>query len=207
LVCLAVLAGAPAHAARQLDARDEPATQGPLELAGQECDDQTLKSDGKPVVKVSFCIFFYQFNSLFELDLSNDYGVAWAQATFDAMPGLCTSKLSFYVEVSPGTQIFGRTPTGPARAKKAGRISAEIPVSANANALQGGSVSQEFLMLPGKMAPTDLEEASRVGVSWTGRSPNKVAFVTGAEIGWPALETPEMRLGADTITLTSGKGC
>lgn len=207
LVCLAVVAGAPAHAARQLDARDEPLVEGPLTLAGQECDEQTLKSDGKPVIKVAFCIFFYQFNSLFEIDLFNDYGVVWAQATFDSLPGLCTSELSFYVEVSPGTQVFQRTPADPHTAKKPGRMAAEVIATANANSVQPGSVSQEYLMLPGKMTPRGLEEGTTVGVSWKGRTPSKVAFATGAEIGWPSLESPEMELNADTIRLTSGKGC
>ena len=206
-MCLAILAGPPAHAARQLSAQDEPAISGPLSLAAEECDEQTLKADGRPVIKVEFCIFFYQFNSLFELDLSYDYGVAWAQATYDALPGLCTSEVSFYVEVSPGTEIYGRTPEEPAQTRKASPVIVQLDAWANTTAIQGGLVTQEFNLLPGKMAPTGETGESRVGVSWKGRSAGKLAFATGAEIGWPALESPEMRLGAETIRLTSGKGC
>lgn len=207
LVCLAVLAGPPAHAAKQLDANDPPALQGPLEAAGEQCDEQTLKSNGKPVIDVEFCIFFFQFNSLFELDLSNDYGVAWAQATFDALPGLCTSEVSFYIEVSPGTQIYGRLPQEPVKARKPASIAVELAAPANGNAIQPGLVSQEFRLLPGKMTPTATEEEARVGVSWNGRASGKLAFATGAEIGWPTLESPEMSIGAESIKLTSGKGC
>ncbi|MDQ3915119.1 MAG: hypothetical protein M3323_07280 [Actinomycetota bacterium] len=207
LVCLAVLAGPPAHAARQLRARQKPAVEGPLTLAGEQCDEQTLKSDGKPVIDVEFCIFFYRFNSLFELDLWNDYGVVWAQATFDALPGLCTSEVGFYIEVSPETQIYGRTPPDAVRARKAAPVAVELVATANATAVEEGLVSQEFRLLPGRMSPAGLDEQTRVGVSWKGRSAAKLAFATGAEIGWPAFESPEMRLGADTIRLTSGPGC
>lgn len=207
-MCLAVLAGSPAHAAKQLSAREHPTTEGPLSLAGEQCDEQKLKSDGKAVVAVEFCIFFYSFNPLLEIDLWNDYGVVWAQATFDALPGLCTSEVGFYIEVSPGTEIYGRTPPGPMRAKrKTLPVTVEVPATANARAVQDGLVSQEFRLLPGKMKPTGAAEEARVGVSWKGRSPDKLAFATGAEIGWPALETPEMRLQAETIRLTSGPGC
>ncbi len=208
VACLAVLGGPVAHAADQLRANEPPTVEGEFyEEPEQQCDEQTLKSDGKPVIKVAFCIFFFQFNSLFEIDLSNDYGVVWAQATFDALPGLCTSEVSFYVEVSPGTEIYGRTPQDPVKARKAGPVAVELPATANGTAIQPGLVTQEFQLLPGKMSPTGLDEESRAGVSWKGRSAGKLAFATGAEIGWPALESPEMRLGADTIRLTSGKGC
>ncbi|MFN2588265.1 MAG: hypothetical protein ABR613_09135 [Actinomycetota bacterium] len=207
LVCLAVLGGSPAHAARQLNARQHPTVSGPLTLAGEECDEQTLKAGGKPVIDVAFCIFFYQFNPLFELDLGNDYGVAWAQATFDALPGLCTSQVAFYIEVSSGTRIYERTPPEAVRTKKPGPAAVELVATANASSIRDGLVAQEFRLLPGRMAPSAVEEDTRVGVSWKGRSRAKLAFATGAEIGWPALESPEMRLGADTIRLTSGAGC
>ncbi|HEV2757711.1 MAG TPA: hypothetical protein VG318_18270 [Actinomycetota bacterium] len=206
LVCLAVLAGSPAHAARQLSAREQPDTQGPLTLSAEQCDEQKLKADGKAVIAVEFCIFFYTFNPLLEIDLWYDYGVAWAQATFDALPGLCTSEVGFYIEVSPGTQIYARTPPEPVSAKKPLPVAVELAATANASAVEEGLVSQEFRLLPGKMRPVPEEEA-RVGVSWKGRSPAKLAFATGADIAWPTLETPEMSLRADTIRLTSGPGC
>ncbi|MDQ4024981.1 MAG: hypothetical protein M3217_05760, partial [Actinomycetota bacterium] len=64
-----------------------------------------------------------------------------------------------------------------------------------------------FRLLPGRMAPTGAAEVGRVGVAWKGLSPGKLAFATGAEIGWSAVDSPEMRLRAETIRLTSGEGC
>lgn len=208
-MCLAVLGAAPAHAAGQLNADDEPTVEGPFFLpADQQCDDQTLKSDGKPVVKVAFCIFFFEFDPLWELDLNNDYGVVWAQATFDALPGYCTSQLSFYIEMPDGTQLYGRTPQEGVRATKRTPVTVEVLANAGTNAIQGGRVSQDFQLLPGKMTPTGSPDEPKVGVAWKGRSPAKLAFATGAEISWPWLSgPPQIRLGADTIRLTSGKGC
>lgn len=209
LVCLAVLAGSPAHAARQLRADDPPAAEGPLYDPIEQCNRQTLESDaGEPVVKVHFCIFFYSFDTLSELDVNNEYGVVWAQATFDALPGYCTSELSFYVEVSPGTTIHGRTPPKPKAPKRPTTTNVEVAATAGGTALQEGLVSQRLKLLPGKMTPLAEGTESRVGLSWKGRSPDKLAFATGAEIGWPMLEAPpQMKLGTDTIRLVSGKGC
>ena len=207
LVCLAVLAGPHAHAAKQMKASDYPATEGPLQLAAEQCDEQKLKAGGKAVVAVEFCIFFYSFNPLFEIDIWSDYGVVWAQATFDALPGLCASEVGFYIEVSPGTQIFERAPSAPMTAKKTQPVMVQVPALAGGNAVQPGVVAQEFRLLPGKMTPTGTAEEAQVGVAWKGRSPDKLAFATGAEIAWPTLESPEMRLRAETIRLTSGSGC
>jgi hypothetical protein len=208
LVCLAVLGGSAAHAARQLRADDEPAVEPPLYQSDKQCDDQTLKSGRKPVIRVAFCVFFYTFDSLSELDLNNDYGVVWAQASFDALPGFCTSELSFYVDVSPGTRIHQRTPSKAVTAKRTTAMDVEIAATAGGNAIDDGLISQRFQLLPGLMKPIGSGEAPRVGVSWKGRTPAKVAFATGAEISWPMLAPPPtMRLGADTIRLTSGPGC
>ncbi len=207
-VCLAILGGSPAHAARQLRADDEPTVEPPLYQADKQCDDQTLRSGGKPVIKVAFCVFFYTFDSISELDLNNEYGVVWAQATFDALPGFCTSELSFYVDVSPGTRIHQRTPSEPATARRPTPTLVEINATAGGNAIDEGLISQRFQLLPGKMKPIGSGDDGRVGVSWKGRTREKVAFATGAEISWPMLASPPtMRLGADTIRLTSGPGC
>lgn len=207
LVCLSVLAGPPAHAAKQLKANEYPTTEGPLQLAAEECDEQKLKANGKAVVAVEFCIFFYSFNPLLEIDIYNDYGVAWAQATFDALPGMCASEVGFYIEVSSGTQIYERAPAAPMSAKKATPVTVEVPALAGGNAVQPGLISQEFRLLPGRMSPTGTTDEAQVGVAWKGRSPEKLAFATGAEIAWPTLESPEMQLRAETIRLTSGPGC
>ncbi|HEX2295068.1 MAG TPA: hypothetical protein VHN37_07145 [Actinomycetota bacterium] len=207
--CLAVLGGPAAYAAGQMRADDPPAVEGQFyDPPDQQCDEQTLRSGGKAVIKVAFCIFFYGFDPLYELDLENDYGVVWAQATFDALPGYCTSELSFYVEMPDGTAIHGRTPPEPIRTRK--RTPALVSVSATAGdtAIVPGRISQELQLLPGKMAPTGDENEPKVGVAWKGRTPAKLAFATGAEVSWPWLESPPpIRLGADTIRLTSGKGC
>jgi hypothetical protein len=209
MVCLAVLGGSVAHAAGQLRADKEPVAEGPLIDSGdQQCDEQTLKSDGKPVIKVAFCIFFYNFDPLWELDLNNDYGVVWAQATFDALPGYCTSELSFYVEMPDGTVLYERAPRETVTAGKRTPVTVDVNALAGGSALQPGRLSQDLQLLPGKTTPTGSSEEPKVGVAWRGRSPAKLAFATGAEISWPWLSgPPSIRLGADTIRLTSGKGC
>ncbi len=207
MTCLAVLAGPHALAAGQMSSRDEPVVEGALTLAGDQCSDQTLKAGGKPVIKVSFCIFLYHFDSLFEADAFHEYGVAWAQATFDALPGYCATAVSFYIELSPGTDVIQRTPAEPLSAKRPASVHATILATADSYAVEAGSVSQGCRLLPGRMAPYAGDEM-RVGVSWKGRTPSKLGFATGAEIAWPSLESsPEINLGADTIKLTSGKGC
>jgi hypothetical protein len=209
LACLAVLGGPAAHAADQLRADDPPKVEGNFYTnPDQQCDQQTLKSDGKPVIKVAFCIFFFGFDPLWELDLYNDYGVVWAQATFDALPGYCTSELSFYVQMPDGTLVYERTPREPASARKRTPLTVDVHATAGGAAIVPGRISQEFQLLPGKMTPTGTEDEPKVGVAWKGRSPAKLAFATGAEISWPWLSAPpSIRLGADTIRLTSGKGC
>ncbi|HYO61662.1 MAG TPA: hypothetical protein VEU29_07160 [Actinomycetota bacterium] len=209
LVCLAALGGSVAHAAGQLRADEKPVAEGPVYDSGtQQCDEQTLESGGKPVIKVAFCIFFYNFDPLFELDLNNDYGVVWAQATFDALPGYCTTELSFYVEMPDGTVLYERAPQKAVAAKRKTPAVVEVNALANGNAIQPAKLSQELQLLPGKVTPTGSGEEPRVGVAWKGRSPAKLAFATGAEISWPWLSgPPAIRLGADTIRLTSGKGC
>ena len=210
LVCLAMLGGPAALAApRQLAADDPPTVQGNFYSdPDQQCDEQTLKSNGKPVIKVAFCIFFFAFDPLYEIDLDEDYGVVWAQATFDALPGYCTSELSFYVETAEGATVYERAPTEPVTAKKRTPLTVEVNATAGGNALVPGQISQDFQLLPGKMTPTGSDEDRRVGVAWQGRSASKLAFATGAEVSWPWLEAPpSIRLGADTIRLTSGKGC
>lgn len=206
LTCLATLGGPVAHAgARQLSADDPPAVQGNFyPEPDQQCDEQTLKSNGKPVIEVAFCIFFYAFDPLYEIDLQDDYGVVWAQATFDALPGYCTSELSFYVEMPEATPMYERTPSKPVTAKKRTPLTLEVNALAGGNALVPGRISQDLQLLPGKMSPTGGENG-RVGVAWKGRSSQKLAFATGAEVSWPWLAAPpSIRLGADTIRL---KGC
>lgn len=209
VACLAVLGGPVAHAAGQLKANEPPTVQGEFyEEPDQQCDEQTLKSDGKPVIKVAFCIFFFGFDALYELDLSNDYGVVWAQATFDALPGYCTSELSFYVEMPDGTQVYERAPLDPIATKKRTPATVEVNATAGGTAVVPGKVSQELVLLRGKLTPTGSESEPRVGLAWKGRASEKLAFATGAEVSWPWLESPpSIRLGADTIRLTSGKGC
>jgi hypothetical protein len=210
LVCLAVLGAPAAHAARQLRADDEPVAEGPLYAneSNRQCDDQTLKSDGKPVIKVAFCIFFYNFDQLWELDLNQDYGVVWAQATFDAVPGYCATELSFYIEMPDGTVLYERAPREAVTAKKPAPLTVDVNAVAGGTAIQPGRLSQDLQLLPGKMTPTGATEEPKVGVAWKGRSSEKLAFATGAEISWPWLSgPPAIRLGADTIRLTSGKGC
>ena len=210
LLCLAVLGSSAAHAGpRQLRADDEPTFEGPFYLSpDQQCDEQTLKSNGKPVIEVAFCIFFFEFDPLWELDLYQDYGVAWAQATFDALPGYCTSQLSFYIELPDGTILYERAPQKAVTATKRTPLTVEVNATAGGSALQPGRVSQDLQLLPGKMSPTGTAEEPQVGVAWKGRSPAKLAFATGAEISWSWLSGPPLiRLGADTIRLTSGPGC
>ena len=208
-MCLATLGGPVAHAAaQQLSADDPPVVQGNFYDPEQQCDDQTLKSDVKPVIKVAFCIFFFAFDPLYEIDLEDDYGVVWAQATFDALPGYCTSELSFYVEVPEGTPIYERTPRESTTARKRTPLTVDVNAVAGGNSIVAGRVSQDLQLLPGKMTPTGSGDENRVGVAWKGRSAAKLAFATGAEVSWPWLEAPpSIRLGADTIRLTSGKGC
>lgn len=209
LACLAVLGGPAAHAADQLRADDPPLVEGNFyPNPDQQCDDQTLKSDGKPVIKVAFCIFFFGFDPLYEIDLNNDFGVVWAQATFDALPGYCTSELSFYVEMPDGTLLYERAPREASSVKKRTPTTFDVNATAGGSAIVPGRISQELQLLPGKMTPTGGDDEARVGVAWKGRSPSKLAFATGAEVSWPWLSgPPSIRLGADTIRLTSGKGC
>lgn len=211
LVCLATLGGPAAHAKQQLSADDPPTVEGNFYGdPDQRCDEQTLKSGGKAVIKVEFCIFFFAFDPLFEIDLDEDYGVAWAQATFDALPGYCTTELSFYIAIPEegGYTIHGRTPAEPVTTRSAKPAVVELLANAGGQAVGGGRVSQELQLLPGKMTPTGNEDELQVGVAWKGRSPAKLAFATGAEVSWPWLSPPPaIRLGADTIRLTSGKGC
>lgn len=205
-----MLGGSAAHAApRQLRATDQPAFEGPFyDPPDEQCDKQALESDGRRVIEVEFCIFFFQFDPLWELDLYNDYGVAWAQATFDALPGYCTSQLSFYIEMPDGTLLYERAPRKPVTVRKKTPMTVEVNATAGGTALQNGLVSQDFQLLPGKLSPTGTAEEPRVGVAWKGRSPAKLAFATGAEISWSWLSGPPLiRLGADSIRLTSGKGC
>ncbi|MDQ3958035.1 MAG: hypothetical protein M3273_06900 [Actinomycetota bacterium] len=207
IVCLAVLGGSPAHAGKQLSVRDEPEVSGPLDLAGKQCDSQMLKANGRPVLKVAFCIYLYAFDPLFEIDLERDYGVVWAQASFDAMKGFCTTALSYYIEVSPGTEIYERTPPQEIKSTKRAPLGVQVNAVAGGAAIERGLVSQQFQLLPGKMTPTGEDGEPRVGVAWSGRTPEKLAFATGAEIGWPWLSSPQLRIGADTIRLTTGPGC
>lgn len=211
LVCLATLGGSPALAAQQLSADDPPTVEG--NFYGdpeQSCDEQTLKSGGKPVIKVDFCVYFFAFDPLFEIDFDEDYGVAWAQATFDALPGYCTSELSFYIQIPEegGYAIHARTPTEPVTTRKTTATVVELLATAGGQAIGGGRVSQELQLLPGKTTPTGDADEPRAGVAWKGRSPAKLAFAAGAEVSWPWLSPPpEIKLGADTIRLTAGKGC
>jgi hypothetical protein len=210
-VCLATLGGPAAHAAQQLSADDPPNVEGDFYAEpDQRCDKQTLKSGGKPVIEVAFCIFFFSFDPLFEIDLDEDYGVAWAQATFDALPGYCTKELSFYIEIPDGEgyEIYSRAPTEPVTTRATTPALVELFATAGNYAIEPGRVSQELQLLPGKMTPAGKPGEPRVGIAWKGRSPAKLAFATGAEVSWPWLsEPPAIRLGTDTIRLTSGKGC
>lgn len=210
MVCLATLGGPAAHAAaQQLSDDDPPAVEGQFyPEPDQQCDEQTLRSDGKPVIKVAFCIFFFSFDPLYEIDLEEDYGVVWAQATFDALPGYCTSELSFYVEVPEGTPVYERAPREVVTSKRKAPLTVDVNALADGNAIVSGRISQDLQLLPGKMTPTGSGDENRVGVAWQGRTSAKLAFATGAEVSWPWLSPPpSIRLGADTIKLTSGKGC
>lgn len=185
LVLAVLLPVAPAGAAKQLKAGKAPKVAGPLEQVGRACDSQTVRAGGRVLARVEACVFFFAFDSFSELNVLRDYGVAWAQLTFDAGRGFCANQIGVVLEFPEGTEVHQSAPERAIVGRRAQRAQVRLEGIAGTFSLEESSVSQRLTAIPSSLRST--AEPSRVSIEWIGHTGAKIAIVGGAEVSWSVL--------------------
>lgn len=205
LVVSALLIAAPAHG--QPPASHDPRVTGPLYLVGRSCGADRLAHEGEPLAKVQSCIWLYEFDMLWETDATRTFGVAWVQATVKPLNGWCATKVSTEVALPDTVNRHGRAPTRDISTKTTDRVRVKLVADADNHALQPGTIDQAFDLYRGSMKPALANHGQTVRTTWTGQESDELAFVTGAEISWQVLGTPEIRGGLGQMSFVKASNC
>lgn len=205
LVVSALLIAAPAHG--QPPASDDPRVTGPLYLVGKSCGGDRLTHEGEPLAKVHSCIRLYEFDMVWETDATRTFGVAWVQSTVKPLNGWCATKVSTEVALPDTVSRHGRAPARDISTKTADRVRVKLVADADHQAIQQGTIDQTFDMYPSSLKPTLANNGQTVRTTWKGQESDELAFVTGAEISWQVLQTPEIRGGLGQMSFQKDSDC
>ena len=205
LVALALLAqGASAD---QTSARDEPTVYGPLELVASGCGGGPVRHDGRVIARVASCVRLYQFDDVMETDPLTTYGVAWVQATVDAMRGWCTTRANTEILLPEGVPEHGRAPARRIAVRKTKPLRIRLPADADNYALVPAWVRQRVTAYKGVITPSSARDGRLLRLTWKGRQSKKLAFASGVEISWDYFSGPEVRGGLGRLSFVKSRSC
>ncbi len=185
----------PAHAA-QLDAREEPTVSGPLSPAGEEKECRatkyTIESD--VVARAKMCLFLYTFDAAKEDDDARDYGVVWAQTNVDTTGGWCAVKVQSEIYIPDALPVHAKVPKERSINQKTAVVS-KLRVDAEGHANEVAVVKNRYILYPDELRRTRRDDTTSPGtdvvrVTWTGKTAQKLGFVSGIEISWPVEDGP-----------------
>jgi hypothetical protein len=190
-VGLLALPAAAIGAPKQMSANDKPQLSGPLstDASLKSCKRKTEKVKGKAVARFHICNGYYVFDPDDETEDATDYGAYWVQATVDAVNGWCTR--SVVTELAGGGSGVTQRSLKPGttiKAKKARNVTPRIKVDADGNTDTPGTIKNTFRLRPGTLKSRNT--GGKFRLTWTGKSPRKLASVMGAEIRWATGESP-----------------
>jgi hypothetical protein len=201
LVGALVLMGAPAHAA-QLDAADPPDISGGLSTPAKSCERQVTRRGGETAAVAKSCWFFYFVS---EGDVQRDYAVVWLQSTVYGRHGWCTTRARSDLNINPMEGNYeANAPVRALSARRSVLKTTRLTADADEQTTDPGVLSQTYWMRKGNIKPsiTTTEENSRFRTKWSGRAGRKVAVVSGAEVSYSALPTPELFTFSTMLTFT-----
>jgi hypothetical protein len=201
----ALLFAAPAHG--QPGAGDDPRVTGPLYLVGSSCGDDRLTHEGETLAKVQSCIRLYEFDTIWETDATRTFGVAWLQSTVKPMNGWCATKVSNDVVLPETVSRHGRAPAKETSTKKPDRVRVKLIADADHNAIEVGTIAQSFDMYPVSLEPSLANRGQTIRTTWKGQESDELAFVTGTEVSWQVLQTPEIRGGLGKMSFVKSSDC
>ncbi len=197
VLCLVVPA-TPAHA-RQMRVRDEPKIVGEtdtLDLVSRRCGRQEKKYGGAVIAVARSCLYFYEFDSSDESDASSDYGIVWLQTSLNPADGWCALKVNSNVRLHEEVTPY-EDATAPAEAlttESKQEVAVMLMTTARDNSESEAGVEQSFILYP-KSATPILKEIEKTPqddrlfrLQWQGSSGRTLAFASGIEISWNALE-------------------
>ena len=191
-----MLWGAPPAHAGQMNAEDEPRVTGPLELAEgmPKCNRQVERQQGQVAAVAKSCFRFYTFDPAAETNANEDYGVIWLQSTLNGHNGWCALKADSDIIVPEGTQIHGRAPKPYTEIRARRFLRTTLAVDAGSDGEYHtetpGSVSKGYIAYPRVLRAWFNSDRTVFRLRWLGTTPRKLAFVSGIEIAWNAVEGP-----------------
>ena len=179
-----------APAAAQLDARSEPTVSGPLTALGdgKKCRATKYEVDGDVVARAKICLFLYSFDPDMEDDEERDYGVMWAQTNVDTAGGWCAFKVHTEVYVPEDMPLHARVPKAQKITKRK-KVVWKLDVDAEGHAADAATVKKGLTLYPDSLSRSRREagdDTDLVRVTWRGQTAEKLGFVSGFEVSWPA---------------------
>lgn len=195
LVAAALLLSAGAARAsveQQQDPSKGPRTEGPVTLDDSTCDERTIRSDDGTVLgSGNVCIYLYSFDTTSEIDLTREYGAAWAQARFTPAQGWCATEVESRIELSEGD--LERIAKGPARP---GKVTTRLPMDARGNAIEEALISKAWTSSAGKTSNTaPAGKKPSTTSAWKGKSAKPVSLVGGLAYSYDILEGSPEKVG------------
>ena len=198
LIAVSLVGSASANAPKstQLDAKTRPNTTGPIELVDSQCSTGTHSSGGSTVATSKTCLYLYGMEQFSELDVRNDYGVAWLQTNLQGVGGWCVSSVKNRISVEGEINVVDQTPADTTGTPSGKKVTPSVTISAGL-APTPASVSQSFKLYPDKMK-SDVQAAdsdtTTATLSWAGKQSKKLAFATGVAYSWDLLDGPPSRI-------------
>lgn len=187
------VAGFAPPAGAQLDARTEPVVTGPLATLGdgKRCRATKYEVEGDVVARAKICLFLYAFDAEKEDDADRDYGVMWAQTNVDTGGGWCAFKVHTEIYVPKDMPMHARVP----RAQKIGarkKVTWKLNVDAEGHASEEATVKKSLTLYPQSLSRSrrEADGSDLVRVTWRGETAEKLGFVSGFEVSWPADDGP-----------------
>jgi len=181
-------------ASGQLDARTEPVVTGPLTALGdgKKCRATKYEVESEVVARAKICLFLYAFDAEMEDDDGRDYGVMWAQTNVDTGGGWCAFKVNTEVYIPKDMPIHAKVP----RAQKIARrkkVTWKLDVDAQGHATETATVKKSLTLYPRELTRVRRESddaTDLVRLTWRGETAQKLGFVSGFEVSWPAEDGP-----------------
>ena len=195
LIAMSLVGSASANAPKpkQLDAKTRPSTIGPIELIDSQCSSATHASGGSTVATSKTCLYLYGMEQLSELDVLNDYSVAWLQTNIQGMGGWCATSVKNRISIEGEISVVDQTPADGTGAPTGRKITPSVTITAGGLAPEPGTVYQSFRLYPDKMK-SDVQavdtDTTTATLSWTGKQSKKLGFASGLAYSWNLLDGP-----------------
>lgn len=188
-----MLLAAPAGAASQMDATDNPEVSGELEAATENCQKRNEKHQGAVVARGKTCLRIYTYDPAAETDTERNYGVAWLQSNVNSRLGWCAAKVIANIDLPETFEVHTRAPRSMDIKRKKVYETVLTP-DAGGNAAETAeetSIRQEQILYPRNVRTRVTKETNIFRLKWRGLRDEKLGFASGVEVSWASDSTPD----------------